>query len=248
MRTMVVMAVLLLGPASWVLGQSSSLFRAHHTRQAARSAATTRPSGNGALQVNAGAATPQSMARNLTLSRFSLTAVTPPKPELIQVNDLIGVIVRHRYRSKTDAKMEQESEWDVVAKLDAWFRIHDGKLQQQAFRGGKPEIKFECENELENEARTDRKDILETRLMGKVIDVKPNGNLVIVASYSIDTDHDVQTLVLTGEVNRRDIGPDRSVTSDKIYGLKIGSAPRGAVYDATKRGWLKELLDTVKPF
>lgn len=246
MRLTTIILVLAFGPASLALGQSSSLFRAHERRLANQATATTRPAANGSLR--AGAGTTASAPRNEALAKHSLTAVSPPEPTLIKPNDLIAVIVRHRYRSKSDAKMEQESEWDVSAKLDAFFRIHDRKLLQQAFRGGRPEVKFGSENELENEAKTDRRDILETRLMGKVLDVKPNGNLIIVASYSIGTDHDVQSLVLSGEINRRDLGPDRNISSDKIFDLKIRTYSHGAIVDGTKRGWFKKFLDKVKPF
>ncbi len=241
-------AVLLFGPVGWAVGQSSSLFREYEARREAEASATTRPAANGAVAVNTGAAIQPASQRNTNLAKHSLTAVSAPEPAVIKVNDLIGVIVRHRFRSKTDAKLEQESEWNIAAKLDAWFRIHDRRWLQQEFRGGKPEVKFTNENELENEGRSDRRDLLETRLMGKVIDVKPNGNLMIVAAYSIDTGEDAQTLVVSGEVHSLDINPDRTVTSDRIFGLKIGTAPTGAVSDAIKRGWFKEILDKVKPF
>lgn len=248
MRLTTVIFVLAFGPASLALGQSSSLFRAHEHRLARRATTTTRPAANGSLRTDAGTTTSASALQNDALARHSLTAVSPPEPTLIKPNDLIAVIVRHRFRSKSDAKLEQESEWDISAKLDAFFRIHDRKWVQQSFRGGQPEVKFGSKNELENEAKSNRRDLLETRLMGKVLDVKPNGNLIIVASYSIGTDHDVQTLVLSGEVNRRDLGPDRNISSDKIFDLKIRTYSRGAIVDGTKRGWFKEFLDKVKPF
>lgn len=248
MRMVLIFVVLIFGPASWVLGQSSSLFRLQRTIEGDNAVATTKPATNGALPAHAGTTAKPAVTRNMTLAQFSLTAVSPPEPQVIKVHDLIGVVVRHRYRARTDARMEQRSEWDIQAKLDAWFRIHDRRWLQQEFGGGKPEIEFTNENELRNQGRSDRRDVLETRMMGKVIDVKPNGNLVIVASYSIETDHDEQILALNGEISSRDIGPDRTVTSDKIFGLEIITTPIGAVSDATKRGWLKEALDLIKPF
>ncbi|HPF41064.1 MAG TPA: flagellar basal body L-ring protein FlgH [Phycisphaerae bacterium] len=256
-------------PVSWALAQSSSLFKAHQARQTVSRSLTTRPAPNGAIRTNAGAisngaGTMQPVApmgqmtpinagqtptvRNPALAQASLISTPAPQPKVIKVNDLIGVIVRHRYRAQIDARMQQDNQWDLESKLDAWFRIHDKKWEQQGFAGGTPEAKFSHSSQLENQGRTNRKDVLETRMQGKVIDVKPNGNLIVVAYYSISSDHDTQSLVLSGEVNQGDLSPDNSVTSDKIFGLKIGSAPTGAVMDATKRGWLKELVDKVRPF
>jgi flagellar L-ring protein precursor FlgH len=236
------------GPASWAMGQSSSLFKRAQAREAADSAATTRPAPNGALRANAGSAPSRSSDRNATLAAASLTAVKLPEPKVIKVHDLISVIVRYRLRQQTIAKMEQDSEWDVNAKLEAWFRLHDGKWNNQQFRAGRPEIKFENKNELENEGKTKRKDLFETRLMAKVLDIKPNGNLIIVGWQRVEMDEDVQYLRLTGECNRDHLSPDGSIMSDKIFALEVRTMNEGAVRDAVKRGWLKEFLDGIKPF
>ena len=248
MRYAVPILILVFLPTSWAFGQSSSLYRAHLERETKKAEATTKPTKTGALRTNAGTTSTANRPRNEALAAVSLTAVSAPKPVELKVNDLIGVIVRHRYSSQTDAKMEQSSEWDVESQLDAWFRIHDRKWLAQDLAGGKPQVGFSNKNDLENEGKVKRTDVLETRLKGRILDVKPNGNLFIVASYQIGTDDDVQRLVLSGIVSPKDITVDGSVTSDKIAELKLDTKPEGSVYDAVKRGWLKEALDAIKPF
>lgn len=248
MKVTLVLLILAFGQASWAVGQSSSLFKRSQAAKAAERAATTQPRSNGTLPGNAGAKPPQSLGSNTALAAASLTAIKMPEPKVIKVNDFVGVIVRYRVRNQTKAKIEQESEWDVNAKLDAWFRIHDSKWQDQTFRAGKPEIKFKNENELKNKGKSDWKDTLETRVMAKVIDVKPNGNLVLVAWQTKGMDKDLQYLRLTGECNRDHITPDGNITSDRIFALDVRIMNEGAVRDAVKRGWFKEILDGWKPF
>ncbi len=248
MRMALVILVLGLCPVSWVLGQSSSLFLAEQIQQAAALAASTQPSSNGALRANAGAAQPAGINHNIVLAGSSLTAVRLAEPRIIKVHDHIGVIVRHRLNRQSNAKMEQESDWDAKAKLAAWFRIHDQKWTQQGLRAGTPEVDFTTKNAMENEGKSDRKDIFETRLMAEVIDVKPNGNLVIFATSEIEFDNDLQVLALTGECHKDNISADGTVTSDRIANLRVKTQNEGTVRDATKRGWLKKFLDGVKPF
>ncbi len=248
MRMALVMMILLFGPVGWAVGQSSSLFKRDQAKKAAQRAATTRPSANGSMPVNAGAAGTAAVATNPKLAAVSLTAIELPEPKVIKVNDFVGVIVRYQVRHESSAKLKQDSEWDVNAKLDAWFRLHDSKWTGQGFRAGKPEIKFKNENELENKGKSDRKDMLETRVMAKVIDVKPNGNLVLVAWQTKGMNEDVQCLRLSGECNSRDITPDGNIVSDKVFALDVRIMNEGAVRDAVKRGWFKELLDGWKPF
>lgn len=248
MRMTLIVTIMTLGPAAWAWGQSSSLYKRHVSRKAASQAATTQPA-NGSLPAGLPAsAASASGERNTALAAASLTAIKVPEPKLLQVNDLVGVIIRYRLKSQSRAKMTQESEWDLNAKLSAWFRLHDGKLTNQGFRAGRPEVKFKTENEMENKGKSDWKDILETRVMSKIIDVKPNGNLVLVAWQTKGMNDDLQYLRFSGECNRDHITPDGNIMSDKVFALDVRIMSEGEVRDAVKRGWFKEFLDRVKPF
>jgi flagellar L-ring protein precursor FlgH len=246
MRVALMLLVLSLGPATWALGQSSSLFLRGQSAKAA--SAATRPATNGALRTDAGAAMAVGPGRNAALSRVSLTAVAPSEPRVIKVNDLIGVVVRYRLRHQSTSKLKQDDKWDAQAKLDAWFRIHDRKLVEQDFERGTPELKFKSKNQLDNKGEANRSDVFETRLMAKVMDIKPNGNLILVGWSRMEIDDEMQYLRMTGECNREHISPDGTISSDKIFGLDVQTMNHGAVKDAVKRGWFKELVDGVKPF
>ncbi len=235
-------------PAAAALGQSSSLFLQSQATQSRQMTAATQPASNGTLRANAGALMTPTPFRNVALAQSSLTAISPAEPRLIQPNDLITVIVRHKLRYQTDTRMQQQSRWDLQSKLSAWFRIHDRNLVEQDFERGTPEVDFKNQNDLKNQGRADRKDIFETRVMTKVIDVKPNGNLMIVGYAHVKIDDEDQLIRLTGECNKEDIAPDRSILSDKVFALDVQTENAGAMKDAAKRGWLKGILDTAKPF
>jgi len=248
MRKALGLCILIFGPAGLAVGQSSSLFRQSQTEKAAQQNAATKPADNGSLPENAGAAGPRTVSGNTELTKASLTAIKLPEPKVLKVNDFVGVVVRYQLRHESSSKVKQDNKWDVNAKLAAWFRLHDQKLVEQDFEGGTPEVKFKNKNGMENEGKADRKDVFETRVMAKVLDIKPNGNLVIVAWSRMEIDNESQCLRLTGECNRNDITADGNVTSDKIFGLDVRTMNEGAVRDAVKRGWFKELYDTAKPF
>ncbi|HVP10114.1 MAG TPA: flagellar basal body L-ring protein FlgH, partial [Phycisphaerae bacterium] len=151
-------------------------------------------------------------------------------------------------RHESTSKLKQDDKWDVDAKLSAWFRIHDKKWVQQDFEGGTPQATFNNKNKLDNQGEANRRDVFETRVMAKVIDIKPNGNLIIVAWSRMEIDDEMQYLRMSGECNKQDVGADGSILSDKVFGLDVKTMNEGAVKDAVKRGWFKELSDVVKPF
>ncbi|MFQ5422810.1 MAG: flagellar basal body L-ring protein FlgH [Phycisphaerae bacterium] len=244
----VLAAVLAAVPASWAVGQSSSLFLKAQVRKAAAVSASTHPAANGALPANAGAVVQRPDAANPRLTSVSLTSFAPPEPAVIKVNDLIGVIIRERMRYESTSTAKQKSEWDLEAKLDAFFRIHKGNLIRQPFRGGIPEVKFKNTNDLKNKGDFDREDIFETRIMAKVIDVKPNGNLILMARARIRVEDEYKFISMTGECNKVDISADRTITSDKVFDPHLTVKASGTVTDGTRRGWLKKLTDKFKPF
>lgn len=253
MRIALVILVVLVLPVAGVWGQSSSLFLQSQEVKVRYMLASSQPAANGVLPMTAVSASPASplptaAPRNVGLVNASLTAIAPPEPKLIQINDLVTVIVRHRLRYQSEARTNQQSRWDLESTLEGWFRLHDHQWVQQDFQGGTPEIKFENKNNLQNQGRADRKDLFETRVMAKVIDVKPNGNLILVASNWVHIGEEQQQIRLTGECNRSDVGPDNSVLSDKVFDLKVDTDNDGAMQDLANRGWLKRLMDDVKPF
>ncbi len=240
--------MLLLTTTAWSFAQSNSLFLHAQAARAESEAASTQPASNGSVQANAGALQSTSPVRNVALSQVSLTALPQGEPSKIQINDLLTVIVRHRLRYQSEARTNQQSRWNVRTRLDAWFRIHDRKWTQQDFERGVPEVRLRNQNDLQNQGRADRKDVFETRVMAKVMDVKPNGNLIIGAHSRVKIGEEDQLIVLTGECNKDDIAPDGSILSDKIYALEVITENDGAMQSLANRGWLKKLLDDVKPF
>lgn len=185
---------------------------------------------------------------NEVLLYTSLIAVETPPEREIRVHDIITVIVREDRRSVSDAKMSADKKWELESELSAWVRLADGNLVPQVFEAGNPAAAFEYDNQYEGNGKSERSDSLTTRIAAKIIDIKPNGNLIIQARKEIKSGEETHFMVLTGECAKDNVTPQRTVLSTQIYDLRIDMPDRGAVRDATRRGWLMRLLDAVRPF
>src|SRR5204863_4285556 len=127
------------------------------------------------------------------------------------------------------------------------------KLSNFAIQGGAqgplpPGVKLTGNRTFKGEATVDREDTLTARITGEVLDVKPNGTLVVQARKQIKTDEEVQQFVLTGICRAEDVLPDNTVLSTQLYDLELNKSHKGAVRDTTKRGWVPKLLDAINPF
>lgn len=229
--------------------QSSSLFLRSQGEMQGRAAATTQPMApDGTVLATAGAATPADADANLELRMHSMIAVVPAEPKHFRVNDQVNIVVRHRISYRADGRVEQNRTQQFDAKLSDWFRFHDDRWIQQDFQRGTPQVKFDLTDNRRGQGRNQRQDELTTRIQAVVIDVKPNGTLVIEARAEYQYEEETQSITLTGSCRSEDISPDNSILSDKIAGLTVRTENKGVVRDTTKRGFLPRAFDKVKPF
>ncbi len=81
-----------------------------------------------------------------------------------------------------------------------------------------------------------------------VVDVLPNGNLVIEGDRSVSVQNDVRRLKLTGVVRQYDILPGNNVPSYLVADLKLTLDAEGAEQAFTNQGWLSRSFNRWWPF
>ena len=95
---------------------------------------------------------------------------------------------------------------------------------------------------------TSRQETLQATISAKVVDVVPNGNLLIEGRRNVKVNNEDQIIVLTGTVRGRDISADNTVNSALIADARIAYSGKGIISDRQKPGWLLNALDKVWPF
>lgn len=103
-------------------------------------------------------------------------------------------------------------------------------------------------NSHEGEGETTRESSLTAYITARVIDVMPNGNLLIEAKKEVIINKEKEIAVLTGIIRPRDIGYNNIIQSNRIADMQIKFSGKGPVSRQTKRGWLSWLLNTIWPF
>jgi flagellar L-ring protein precursor FlgH len=184
-----------------------------------------------------------------TIESVSWIAVPAKQARKFKVNDFITIIVRQQKRYKGEQEYEKEKKWDISGRLEEWFRFYpDHRLGTDNLSNGEPGFDFRFNDKYEAEGEAERKDQFTTRITAEVIDVRPNGNLVLQASTGEQHDSDGYKMTLTGMCRSEDVTPDNTVLSTQIARLEIKVENRGAVKDASSRGWFPRILDFLKPF
>ena len=79
------------------------------------------------------------------------------------------------------------------------------------------------------------------RITVKVIEVKPNGNLVISGTQNIKQNGESQTITLTGQVRPSDIQADNTIFSSFIADAKLNVAGSGPLANKQRQGILSQI-------
>lgn len=183
-----------------------------------------------------------------TITEYSWIAVAPRAPKTFKVHDIITIVIREQTTFRADAELKSEKSFELDSELDAFVKFIGGGVGEAQFRRGKPTIKYEFESEIDHRGDTSRKDRLTARVAAKIVDVKPNGLLVLEAKARITHDEEVTVVTVTGTCRKEDVTPDNTILSTQLADKTIELQHEGAVRDASRRGWLLRLMDALMPF
>jgi flagellar L-ring protein precursor FlgH len=182
-------------------------------------------------------------------AQVSFFAVPEPEPKTLKAHDLVQIIVREQSEitSKGTNNMTRDSELD--AKVNNFVKLNLKNFTLQGLQPNiTPEVNLSGKRSFQGEGEVDRSDSFTARITAEVVDVKPNGTLVLQARKTIKTDEEEQQFILTGVCRVEDITADDTVLSTQLYDLALQKNHKGDVRQATKRGVLGKLLDVVNPF
>jgi flagellar L-ring protein precursor FlgH len=81
-----------------------------------------------------------------------------------------------------------------------------------------------------------------------VVDVLPNGNLVIEGVRLVTFAGESQYMVLHGLVRPDDIATDNTILSTNIADARVQFYSQGSLTDMQNRGWISKLYEKLRPF
>ena len=94
----------------------------------------------------------------------------------------------------------------------------------------------------------ENKDTLSGSIAVRVIEVLPNGNLLIEGKRSVVVRNETVQFILTGTVRTEDIDKDNAVKSTQVADASISYQTSGSIADTQKKGIVPALLDWINPF
>ena len=185
----------------------------------------------------------------LSFSSASPMQVPKKEPKTLKKHDRVSIVVREESQFNSQGTTDLKKNADVDAKVDSYIKLNAAKFSIEGKTPAvTPEIKAELQRDFKGEGTVTRSDSFTARIGAEIVDVKPNGVLVLQAHKHIQRDEEEQDFLLTGECRAEDVGADNTVISSALTELNMKMTGKGAVPDTAKRGWVPRLLDFANPF
>jgi flagellar L-ring protein precursor FlgH len=144
-------------------------------------------------------------------------------------NDLIQVVVEENLAASTDGTVKNQRSSTATSQVSALIGVlHAGNALQNL-------LNQSSANSLQAQGASAVNSSLTTTFGGQVIEVLPNGMLVIEAARQVEFSQQTQTIVLRGLVRPEDISQQNQVLSTAISSLELEVKGKGIVNDYTRR-------------
>lgn len=144
-------------------------------------------------------------------------------------HDLISVIVDENLAASTDGTVKNSRASNASSQISSLFgNLHAGNALQNL-------VNQNSSSGLNAQGTSATNSSLSTILGGHVIEVLPNGMLVIEAVRQVEFSQQTQTIVLHGVVRPEDISQQNQIRSTAISSLELEVRGKGIITDYTHR-------------
>lgn len=184
------------------------------------------------------------------LYAVSLFAVQPPEPRTYQRHDLITIIINESSSQESEQSLSTSKETSGSGTLGATLSLEE--LLNLRLRNSSISdlelLRYAAEREFEGDGEYERTDRFTDRITATVIDVKPNGVLVLEARRFTATDEETKTLIISGHCRTDDVTEQNTIQSNQLADLRLVVEHEGNVREANRKGPLTRLLEWMLPF
>ncbi len=164
-----------------------------------------------------------------------------------QIGDILTIKISEDSKVDNKTKRNLKKEVDKSSSFNGELGI---KTENHSILPNMPGFTMAAESSNELKSNSDYKDerSFVDRIAVVVMDVLPNGNLVVMGTRNRDIAGDKQIIEISGIVKPSDIAFDNSVKSEQVADLRILTKNTGISEPYNRPGWLGRIFDILWPF
>jgi flagellar L-ring protein precursor FlgH len=163
-------------------------------------------------------------------------------PRASRIGDLLTVTISMNDKAtldnKTDRSRDSETKFstDYLAEFLPWSKK------------GKFDANVNSQTSTKGAGKIDRTEEVKFSVAAAVVDVLPNGNLLISGSQEVRVNYEMRVLNVGGIVRPLDITRNNTIAYEKVAEARISYGGRGRLMEVQQPAWGHQVYDQVVPF
>lgn len=182
------------------------------------------------------------------------------------VGDLITIIIKETVSISKKGETETEKSDSVVGRVASFLfpraevldpatanntSTNDSILVQRGYKGSRfgqhngvlPAWDWKTEQSFKGGGSIKNDDTFSAKITARIIEVLPNGNMLIEGKKTLLLANEKQNILITGIIRAKDILEDNTIDSEKISDFNVRYEGKGPIGDNQKRGLLTKVWD-----
>ena len=166
----------------------------------------------------------------------------------LQKGGIVTVLVDYRSVMQSEGSGETIKVGAFSAVLTDWLGFDGKSIFPAPQSRGDPTIGGTLNSQSRADSDIEQRESLTFPIACTVVDLRPNGNLVLEGKRTITVNEESWVTYLIGTAPREQIGLDRTIRDTAIADLRIKKYEEGSVRDGYARGWLARWYGRYKAF
>ena len=167
----------------------------------------------------------------------------------LNVGDLITISITEKAQASEAAQTKTSKTSGVKAGIASLFGLSfPMKTFTDKMVNADTALEGQVGNNSSGEGKTERQSAFTTYLTVVVVQVLPNGNLMIRGQRHMRVNNETEIVTLTGLVRPEDIDRSNTVPSTRVAQARVEISGKGVVSDKQRQGWLTRIFDHIWPW
>ncbi len=168
-------------------------------------------------------------------------------PKAFQVGDLLTILIDEQASASKNVKSSSERKSTIGGKASVTHPTLDSQPTPWT-NALANSLSLDTSSGFSGSGSVENKDRVSASITARVLEVLPNGNLLIEGQRTVVVQDETLQMVLTGTARPADISRDNTVKSTCLADAVIRYTSNGPTVAAQKRGLLTRLWDWINPF
>jgi flagellar L-ring protein FlgH len=164
------------------------------------------------------------------------------------VGDIVTIHIVENTTADNKASTTTDRNSNLSAGITGLFNMENKFASANPFFNPFSSVSGSIGSKFAGTGETKRSGALTAYMTARVVDILPNGNLVIEGNREVRVNADNQLITLTGIIRPADVSADNVIQSTYIADARIAYSGKGVLDERQRPGWFTRVLDSIWPF